>query len=451
MRALEAEQAVIGIALFDSTVLDRVAHLKPEHFSEALHAQIWGMINDDRVRGALSSPTTLSPRLAGGAIDALGGIAYLIDLIDQSPPPSAVTDNAAAVINAWQMREIMRSSSEAVKATDALEALSALKSELTRIEGASGGEDESTDALDAATEHLTHLYEQVASGKASGLMTGLKFIDDRVGGLKPGHVLITGGRPSMGKTAVSRNIAFGCARLNPDYQVVFYALEMSKAEMSERSLSQLTFESGFAVPYKDISNPTTRSLDAASRVAGDMPRNLIINDRSRMTVDDVRRDAFKRASKAKLALIVIDYVQLLTMPDVRGKSDAKLISEMTAEFKRMAKELNCAILLVVQLNRNLESRDNKRPQMSDLRDSGGFEQDANAIFFPFREYVYKKNSPPPNLHDMPEFNQELEAIKYDMKIICAKNRGGETGDDEMWCSMAHDVVLNERPSYWRGA
>ncbi|GGZ21847.1 replicative DNA helicase [Asticcacaulis endophyticus] len=450
MHALDAEQAVIGIALYDQSVLPLVMHLHEYHFHDDLHGFIWGLIREGVSAGKNIGPQTIAP-LLGDSAEKYGGSKYLFTMIDKCPPTFTISDNAGAIINAWQVNEVANSFTSVAKMTDALAAIDAVKQDIARIEIAAGSGEESVNATAAATDHLSMLYGQVESGRPSGLMTGLKCIDDRLGGLKPGHVIVTGGRPSMGKTAFSRNVSFGAARLNPDHRVVFYALEMTRGEMSERCLSHLTFETGWSVAYKDISSPSKDTLDHVSSVAGDVPRNLFINDCSRMSIDDIRRDAWRHKSRSELALIVIDYVQLLTMPDYRGKTDAKALAEMTAEVKRMAKELGCTIMLVAQLNRNLESRENKRPQMSDLRDSGGFEQDANAILFPYREVVYLRNNPPTDAMRLLDWEAECAAKSHEMVVICAKNRGGEVGDDVMWASMAHDVILNERPDNWRGA
>lgn len=450
MIALEAEQAVIGICLIDASAVERIAHLKPEHFYEPVHAKIWAIITEDVKAAKQPTYHTIMPRL-NGALDELGGGRYLADLADNSPPISSVGDVASSVINAWQVRQLQSAVSEAANGLDAMSAIDRLKSSLQAIESVHGAPDSGIDARAAAVSHVDALYRAAEAGKPMGLMTGLKCIDDRLGGLKRGHVITTGGRPSMGKSAFCRNVVFGGARLNPDRLFVYYALEMESSELSERTLSHLTFEADDSVSYDKIAEALPWALDKAAKVAHLVPENMVIVDNSRMTIEDIRRDAWRRKQKAPLGAIVVDYVQLLTMPDIRGKNDAKILSEMTAEFKRMAKELACTIILVCQLNRSLESRENKRPIMSDLRESGGFEQDANAILFPYREVVYERKNTPTDPTKKLEHDEMCRSLSHKMVVICEKNRGGEVGDDEMWCSMAHDVVLNERPLHWRGA
>lgn len=450
MIALEAEQAVIGICLIDASAVERIAHLKADHFAEPVHAEIWSIITDDVKAGKQPTYHTIMPRL-NGALDDVGGGRYLADLADHSPSMSSVGDLASSVINAWQVRQLQKAVSESANGLDAMTAIDRLKASLQAIEGVHGAPDTGIDARAAAISHVDALYKAAETGKPIGLMTGLKCIDQRIGGLKRGHVITTGGRPSMGKSAFCRNVVFGGARLNPDRLFVYYALEMENSELSERTLSHLTFEADDSVSYDKISEALPWALDKAAKVAHLVPENMIIVDNSRMTVEDIRRDAWRRKQSAPIGAIVVDYVQLLTMPDSRGKNDAKILSEMTAEFKRMSKELACTIILVCQLNRNLENRDNKRPQMSDLRESGGFEQDANVILFPYREVVYERRNVPTDPTKKLDHDEMCRALSHKMTVICEKNRGGEIGDDDMWCSMAHDVVLNERPSFWRGA
>lgn len=443
MRALEAEQALVGIALYDDSALPLVEHVKPEHFSEPAHGRIWELCCDVVRAGRKVNIAVIRPLL--GDLLVPYGEHYLADLYAQAPASSMATQYASAIINAWQVRELALVTQGIATATDAESAASELRAHLDRIELATGAGDDLVDAQAAGGAAFKALEASAETGKGLGLLCGLKCIDERLGGLQRGHLVVLGGRPSMGKTALADNISYGAAHKNPDQTFVFFNLEMDAGELSRRQLSAHAYMMGEYVQYRDLKRPTSAIMRKLAPHKDSLPRNLLICDQKRISVDDVRRIVWKLKAKRSVGAVFIDYLQLMQMPAAKGKTDAKVIAEATAELKRIAGEAQVCIVLLSQLSRGVESRDNRRPMMSDLRDSGGIEQDANAILFPYREHYYLKNDPPKDPNKMPEWTAKLEKLAHVMTVISAKVRDGETGDDELYCSLGYDVVLNEAP------
>jgi replicative DNA helicase len=449
MRAIEAEQELIGMALFDDSIMPLVEHVKPEHFAEPLHGRIWEICLDVSRAGRKISAIAMKPLLGDGLTRM--GDDYLFRLVDKCGPVQSAGQFAAVIINAWQVRAISESVQVIDSATSAPEAFAYLRKQMDAIELAAGIDDGFVDAQSAADSLLTASESAAQTGKGLGMLCGLKCIDERLGGFQRGHLVVIGGRPAMGKTALADNLSYGVARNNPDQTFVFFNLEMDASELSARQLSAHAYMAGDYIPYRELKRPTGNIVSRLSQHRASLPKNLLICDQKRISVDDIRRIVWKLKAKREVGAVFIDYLQLMQMPSERGKTDAKIIAEATAELKRIAGEAQVCIVLLSQLNRGLEARDNKRPQMSDLRDSGGIEQDANAILFPYREYYYLKNEPPKDASKTQAWAQKCDGLQRVMTVICAKNRGGEVGDDELYCSLGYDVILNEPPYEAGGA
>jgi len=443
MIAIESEQQLIGMALFDDSIMPLVEHVKPEHFAEPAHARIWEICLDVAKAGRKIDIAIMRP-LLGDALSRFGDD-YLFQLCDKCGPVEHCGQYASSIINAWQIRAISDATHGIDKATSASEVFAYLRKQFDAIELANGTDDGFVDAQDAAETLLKASQGAAETGKGLGMLCGLKCIDDRLGGFQRGHLVVIGGRPAMGKTALADNLSYGVARLNPDQTFVFFNLEMDASELSARQLSAHAYMRGDYILYRDLKRPNTAIVNRLGVHRESLPKNLLICDRKRISVDDVRRIIWKLKAKREVGAVFIDYLQLMQMPSERGKTDAKIIAEATAELKRIAGEAQVCIVLLSQLNRGVEMRDNKRPMMSDLRDSGGIEQDANAILFPYREYYYLKNDPPKDQSKMEGWSRKCDELQHVMVVICAKNRGGEVGDDQMYASLGYDIVLNEPP------
>jgi len=443
MIAIESEQCLIGLAFYDDSIMPIVEHVRPEHFYEPLHGRIWELCLEVSRSGRKINHVIMKP-LLGDALAEFGD-GYLATLCNRSGSSSHAPQHASAIINAWQIRELIQATTGLDRAIDAEQLSAGLRAEIDRIELAAGAADDLVSAQDAADKMLTGVSDAVQTGKGLGLLCGLKCIDERLSGLQSGHLVVIGGRPAMGKTSLADNISYGAARNNPDKTFVFFNLEMDASELSQRQLSAHAYLNGDYVPYRELKRPSKEIIDKLAPYRDTLPKNLLICDQKRISVDDVRRIIWKLKAKRNLGAVFIDYLQLMQMPEGRGKTDSKIIAEATAELKRIAGEAGICIVLLSQLNRGLEQRDSKRPMMSDLRDSGGIEQDANAILFPYREFYYLKNEPPKDASKTSAWKVKCDQLAHVMSVICAKNRSGETGDDEMYCSLGYDVVLNDPP------
>lgn len=217
--------------------------------------------------------------------------------------------------------------------------------------------------------------------------------------------------------------------------------------MDERSLSELTYRDGQPIRYHDM-NPekfTPMDWEILERAARRVPENLILDDTASLSVDYVRRRAWALRRRGPLGAIFIDYLQIMKRPPANGRNDASVIGEMTTALKVLARELNCAVVLLSQINRGVESRDDKRPQLSDLKESGSIEQDANVVLFPFREVYYLERAEPrQGTAEYAKWEEQVEILRRRMDVLCAKNRGGAVGTDTQEYYAEYDAVTDVR-------
>jgi replicative DNA helicase len=285
------------------------------------------------------------------------------------------------------------------------------------------------------------------NGRTRGLMTGLRCIDRRLNGLAPGASVVIGGRPGMMKTGLARNIAHGAARLNPNWLFPFLSIEMGPDEMMQRELAALTHEAGEGIEYRAMASGKLTPFDLnAIRVAQrKVPANLILDDCHSLGVDDVRRKIWSLGRRGRVGAVFIDYLQLMRRPPMNGRNEASVISEMTKELKLIARQAQVCVVLLSQLNRSVEQRDDKRPQLSDLRESGSIEQDADAVLFPFREHYYLVKAEPKETETAKHLDWEVkcEDVRHRMDVICAKQRQGPEGVDRQRCFPAYDLVEDD--------
>ena len=449
---LEAEQAVLGVALRDNAVVRDPEGLYDRHFYEPFHQRLWAKMKEQAALGVAFDVLPLNDAFDGDpAYAELGGVRYLADLDDRAPPAANAREYARLIVERHTRRDLMAIAEE-IRASTSDPAISVrdvvTEAEKRVVDIARGSEPSEANLIDARTaadETLAEFYAERREGRPKGLMTGLRCFDRRLRGLRPGALIVIAGRPSMAKSGLARQAALGAAMRNPGHLFPFFCLEMARREMTERTLSEITYRMGEGMQYRDMNPEGFNDEDFAvlERAARKVPANFILDDTATLSVEYVRRRVWSLKRKGPVGAIFIDYLQIMQRPHAPGRNDASIIGDMTAGLKRLAREVGCAVVLLSQINRGVESRDDKRPQLSDLRESGSIEQDANAVLFPFREVYYlERSEPKPGTTDHRNWEEQVELLKRRMDVLCAKNRGGAVGSDHQEYFAEYDAITD---------
>lgn len=441
---LDAELQLIGCVVYRNELLAKVPEVRPEHFSDVFHQRIWDEVCACIRRGDLAEPVGLSERLGGRE-----ALLLLADLVERASP-HAVRSMADVVMNSARLRCILDAADEIrAQVQTGVEAFPVIaEAERTFSRMVQEAAPTSTNLIDARASALATMDEldhEAEHGRTKGTMTGLRCFDRRMRGLRPGWLVVIAGRPSMGKTALARAAAFGAAR-RTQATVLFFALEMARRELDERTLSQLSHENGDGIPYKDMHGDSLTALERRRLrdLTHEIPPNFVIDDSPILSVEYVRRRVLAMKQRGPVAAVFIDYLQIMDRPDGRGRNEASVIGEMTKGLKQLAREAETCVVLLSQINRGVESRDDKRPQLSDLRESGAIEQDANAVLFPYREVYYLSRSEPTDQSKRAEWETKCAVIERQMDVSAAKVRQGAVGTDHQlyWAEYDH---IEDRP------
>jgi replicative DNA helicase len=454
----EAEQQLLGALLANNKAYDRVSEfLLPQHFADDRHARIFEAIGQLVTRGMIANPITLKTRFEQDqALAEIGGIQYLARLASSVVAVVNARDYARIVQDLYLRRQLIALGGDVVNDAYALEEdISAREQmegaeqklfDLARSGECEGGFKEFRVALAAAIDMAEQAYKR--DGHVTGVTTGLRDLDKKLGGFHPSDLIILAGRPSMGKTALATKMAFAAAgalkeRIGEDgtrqvvegAKVAFFSLEMSAEQLATRLLSEVT-----QVPSDKIRRGEVRGEDFPRFVeaAQELHRlPLYIDDTPALSVSALRTRARRLHRTSGLGMIVVDYLQLLTLPaNVRPESRVQEISAITRGLKAIAKELNVPVIALSQLSRAVELREDKRPQLSDLRESGSIEQDADVVMFVFREEYYHARAEPARrpeeddgkFHDRYEkWQQRGQEIHNVAEVIIGKQRHGPIG------------------------
>ncbi|MFU7527454.1 replicative DNA helicase [Qipengyuania sp. ASV99] len=453
---LEAEAAFLGAVLIDNRVIEELqTPIQPQHFFEPLHERIYTRILALIERNATASPVTLRPHFeADEALKELGGPKYLAQLTANGAGLLAPRELAQQIYDLALLRELVsvgrglvEGALDTSEQTDPMERISQAEADLFRVaEGASTGKDAST-FRDASMMAIKMVEAAMNSGGGlSGKTTGLETIDQKTAGLHDSDLIILAGRPGMGKTSLATNIAFNCAEEHLKWMqdggehqygapTAFFSLEMSADQLATRILAEQSEVSSEALRSGKLSRDDFQKLSFASQRLAELP--LYIDDTPALTIGALRTRARRLKRRHGIGLIVVDYLQLLQGSGRANDNRVNEISEISRGLKTLAKELSCPVIALSQLSRAVEQRDDKRPMLSDLRESGSIEQDADMVWFIFRSDYYHLLVKP----DTPDSSSSTEATekyrewetKYEelvgkATLIVAKQRHGSTGN-----------------------
>ncbi len=442
---LEAEQALLGQIMFDNAVMERLPDgLTSDHFFEGYHRLIFNACAAAITAGRTAEPTLLASALASEpAFLEYEGLSYLARLVDAAPPAHNARDYARTIRDLSDRRHLIRVSSDiaasandmAAPASEHVASAEAALFSLAETGDQSKGIQSFRDAMSGAVDMIEAAYKR--DGKLSGLSTHLIDLDHKLGGLHPSDLLILAGRPSMGKTALATNIAYRVADAyravsDPDAprglrtvdggNVLFFSLEMSAEQLAMRIIADVAEISGDAMRKGEITAEQFRRIKEVQARLAEIP--LYIDATGGLPIAKLAARARRQKRKTGLDLIVVDYLQLITT-GAGQKNRVQEVSEITSALKALAKDLGVPVLALSQLSRKVEEREDKRPQLSDLRESGSIEQDADAVMFVYREaYYLGRAEPKEGSVEHNKWIDEMCAVQGQAEVIIGKQRHG---------------------------
>ncbi|MFZ4406180.1 MAG: replicative DNA helicase [Paracraurococcus sp.] len=453
----QAEQALLGALLANNRAYERVSEfLAPEHFAEAAHGRIFRAIQRRIEAGQLADVVTLRPEFEhSGLLDDVGGPAYLAQLLSAMVGIINAGEYGRIVHDAWLRRQLVDVGEEVVNRAFGSEAELSAKEQLEAAEqrlfdlSKDGGTDGGFVTFERALTDAVLLAEKAFStpGGVSGLPSGLRDLDAKTGGMHGSDLMIIAGRPAMGKTALATKIAFGAAQslvreaqekgenVQPRGTVAIFSLEMSADQLATRLLSESARISGDRIRRGDISQRDFDRFVEVSRELSTLP--LVIDDTPAITISALRTRCRRLKRTRGLELVVVDYLQLMRpAAGTRPESRVLEISMITQGLKAIAKELSVPVIALSQLSRAVEQREDKRPQLSDLRESGSIEQDADMVMFVYRDEYYLAQRAPKELgfdnggkfeEAMSKWQADMEMAHNKAELIISKQRHGPTG------------------------
>ena len=447
---IELEQALLGAILVNNEAFYRVADfLEPQHFFEPVHQKVFEIAASLVRVGKTASPVTLKTFLPSD-IDIAGLTAsqYLARLAAEATTVINAADYGRTVYDLAIRRALIGIGEHMVNgAYDApvdsspqqqIEEAERGLYELAETGRYDGGFQRFAEALTTAVEMAAHAYQR--DGRLSGLATGLRDLDRMTGGMQKSDLVILAGRPGMGKTALATNLAYNVARVweggvRPDGRIEssnggivgFFSLEMSAEQLATRIISEQSEIASYRIRRGEISPGDFDRIAMAAREMEQIP--LYIDETGGLSIAQLAARARRLKRQRGLDLLVIDYIQLLQGSSRRAaEGRVQEVTEITTSLKALAKELDIPILALSQLSRAVENRDDKRPQLSDLRKSGSIEQDADVVMFVFREEYYLRNKEPrPGSEEYFKWQTEMEAVHGRAEVIIGKQRHGPTG------------------------
>lgn len=450
--SIEAEQGLLGAILANNRAFDAVAEtLKPQDFFHEFHQVLFDVIAKEVSEGRLVDVITIRTKVESsfpllGAIEG-GGIQYLVDLAKAAITTANAAEYGRTITSFAKVRRLREVGDQlAIRAegSDPDLLLQWLEDELTEI--AEGrfrrGFRPLAEGVDQALEIAERAHK--AGGAITGLSSGLSELDRMLGGLHPGNLVVLAGRPGMGKSAIAFAIAANVAAGPPvvagsdgrSARVAVFSLEMSSAEIATRLIAAAGDIEATAI-HKGRVSPFDRVVDAAHKVRNAIGNTVFVNESPSPSIAAIRAASRRLARRAPLDLVIIDHMQLIAGGESgRFGNRVEAMAEISAGCKAIAKELNCPVIALSQLNRAVEGRDDKRPQLADLRESGSIEQDADAVVFAFRRSYYLEKAEPVRRENegkdsyaarLADWNRRCQEFRDVCQLLVAKNRHGPEG------------------------
>ena len=459
---IEAEAALLGALMIDNRLVEDVQlKLRSDHYFEPLHGRIYDAILRMTDKNMVANPVTLRPMFeADEAMKEVGGPAYLAQLTGSGAAIIGARDFAQQIYDLALLRSLVAVGRDMVEgALDTSEEVAPL-SQIERAEGElyrvaeQGGGEGKVKSFGEATKLAIEQAERAlnSGGHLSGVTTGIDGINSKIGGLHRSDLLILAGRPGMGKSSLATNMAFAAAQrfvrdqedgIEPSKSagapVAIFSLEMSADQLATRILSE---ESGISSENLRMGKISQQEFRQLARAAADLQTlPLYIDDTPGLTIAALRTRARRLKRQKGIGMVMIDYLQLL---QGSGKSSSENrvqeISEISRGLKQLAKELDVPVIALSQLSRAVEQREDKRPQLSDLRESGSIEQDADIVMFIYREDYYVASREPKRPMDgddakifeaYEQWQRDMERVYGTAELLIAKQRHGATGKVKM--------------------
>jgi len=439
---IEAEQALLGSVLVNNDIIDEISSIiKPSIFYDPAHVKIYEVVENLNNKGMIANPITLKNFFEkDNMLSEVGGTEYLVKLTRFSGSTKQAVDYAKIIHEMFLRRELVmisdKLSSDTLNANDKEENAEVIieNTEKSLFELAERGSFSQSflkfnQALDQTIEMAT-IAMQNDQGIV-GVPTGLKDLDEKLGGLHKSDLIILAGRPSMGKTALATNIAYNASqhilKRQEKSSVAFFSLEMSSEQLSTRILSEQAKIRSDDIRRGKVTEEEINRYIETSRNIYELP--LYIDETPAITIATLSNRARRIKRLFGLSLVVVDYIQLMR-PGSNKKSEGRVqeISEITQGLKALAKELSVPVLALSQLSRAVEQRDDKQPQLADLRESGSIEQDADVVMFVYREaYYLERKQPKLGSIEHAEWQSKMNDVNGLADIILGKQRHGPTG------------------------
>ena len=447
---IEVEQALLGAILVNNEAYYRVSDfLEPPHFFEPIHGKIYEVAGSLVKAGKAATPVTLKTFLPADLdVAGLNASQYLARLAAEATTVINAGDYGRTIYDLALRRSLIIIGEEMVNVAydspvdlgpqSQIEDTERRLYELAETGKYDGGFQRFARALTTAVDMAAHAYQR--DGKLSGLATGLRDLDRMVGGLQSSDLVILAGRPGMGKTALATNLAYNIAKAwhgEPQVDgrmktvnggiVGFFSLEMSAEQLATRIISEQTTIPSYRIRRGEIQPTDFDRIAEAAREMETLP--LYIDETGGLTIAQLAARARRLKRQKGLDLLVIDYIQLLQGSSRRAaESRVQEVTEITTSLKALAKELNLPILALSQLSRQVENREDKRPQLADLRESGSIEQDADVVMFVFREeYYLGMKEPRPGSPEHEKWLLDMSVVHGQAEVIIGKQRHGPTG------------------------